>query len=674
MRSIIWYYQIKSLIPRRLQISLRRAVADKKKKRNHSVWPIRSEAARAPENWQGWPNDKKFALVLTHDVDTSKGYDQCESLKQIEERLGFSSSFNFVPEGYKVSRAVRSRLAASGFEVGVHGLTHDARIFVQRKRFDSAAPRINAYLKDWGAVGFNAPSMVSNLEWISELAIEYDSSTFDTDPYEPSPDGVATIFPFIFKNNHGSRSYVELPYTLPQDHSLFIILKERDIEVWKKKLSWIVSNGGMALLNTHPDYMHFGGGRRRFEEYPLEFYTSFLEHIKTEYAGQYWHVLPREMALFWKTKIKGPVIKTDQGATAILPRVRPKRVWIDLDNTPHVPFFIPIIKELEKRGVRVLLTARDAFQVCELASQSGLNFKKIGRHWGRRKIMKIVGWLQRAMWLAPFALKNRPDLALSHGSRSQILISRFLGIPTVMITDYEHSRYPPLAIPDWEISPDVIPAAALPSHKVLKYHGLKEDVYAPFFKPDPAILKDLGLNNDDLIITVRPPATEAHYHNPESDGIFQELMRHILNHPQAKTVLLPRNRRQGSSILMKNPSWFSKMRVIIPSKALDGLNLIYFSDLVVSGGGTMNREAAALGIPVYSIFRGRLGEVDRHLEAEGRLVMISTPDEVATKVKLVKRDRSFRYNAGERPALLQIVNHVEAILGQSKRRVGRKSS
>jgi predicted glycosyltransferase len=345
----------------------------------------------------------------------------------------------------------------------------------------------------------------------------------------------------------------------------------------------------------------------------------------------------------------------------------PKTVWIDLDNTPHVPFFIPIIKELENHGAQVVLTARDAFQVCELAAQKGLAFETIGRHWGKRKSMKAIGWLQRSIRLAPFAWRNGPDLALSHGSRSQVLIARLLRIPTVVIADYEHVRTAPFAVPDWEICPDVIRATDLPGRKVLRYHGLKEDVYVPFFRPDATIMGALGLSEGEVTLTVRPPATEAHYHNPESEELFSETMSWILAHPGTKVVLLPRNRKQAGSIRRDHPSWFNEKRVIIPDSAVDGLNLVFFSDAVVSGGGTMNREAAALGVPVYSIFRGPLGEVDRQLVAEGRLVMISTVREIRTKLKLEKRDKQSSFESGERPALGQIVNHIESILRQAKK-------
>jgi hypothetical protein len=141
--------------------------------------------------------------------------------------------------------------------------------------------------------------MHHNLDWIHELNVEYDASTFDTDPFEPQPDGVGTIFPFLVRGNSDQRAYVELPYTLPQDFTLFVLMREKDIGIWKRKLDWIVKCGGMVLLNTHPDYMNFDGKKGGMDEYPVGHYVEFLEYIKLKYEGIYWHILPREIARFW---------------------------------------------------------------------------------------------------------------------------------------------------------------------------------------------------------------------------------------------------------------------------------------------------------------------------------------------------------------------------------------
>lgn len=140
--------------------------------------------------------------------------------------------------------------------------------------------------------------MYHNLEWYHDLLIEYDSSTFDTDPFEPQSDALHTIYPMWVSNRKTGFGYVELPYTLPQDLTLFVLLDERSNRIWKRKLDWIAEAGGMALLNTHPDYMHSGCGRRRADEYPWDHYTDFLEYASLKYAGEYWQVLPREVASY----------------------------------------------------------------------------------------------------------------------------------------------------------------------------------------------------------------------------------------------------------------------------------------------------------------------------------------------------------------------------------------
>ena len=223
---------------------------------------------------------------------------------KIEEELGFVSSFNFVPERYEVSSVIRNEIVRKGYEVAVHDLKHDGKLYSSKKKFLEGAERINGYLKAWEAVGFRAGAMHNNFGWNHALDIEYSASTFDFDPFEPQPDGVHTIFPFWVKREGTERGYVSLPYTLVQDFTLFILLREKNISIWKKKLDWIASQGGMVLLITHPDYMCFDGNTPRFDEYLLERYTDLLEYVKTEYSGQYWNALPREMARYYKKAMK----------------------------------------------------------------------------------------------------------------------------------------------------------------------------------------------------------------------------------------------------------------------------------------------------------------------------------------------------------------------------------
>ncbi|GAX61237.1 glycosyl transferase group 1 [Candidatus Scalindua japonica] len=272
----------------------------RKRRACSAVWPIDEKAGNPPQGWTGWPEGKKFALVLTHDVETVKGQDNCRKLAELEMESGFHSCFNFVPERHKVSKELRHYLTDNGFEVGVHGLYHDGKLYKSKKTFQKRAIKINHYLKEWNSVGFRSPSMHNNLDWIHGLNIEYDSSTFDTDPFEPQSEGMKTIFPFLVTSNLTHNSYIELPYTLPQDSTLFLFMRENTIDIWKRKLDWIVEKGGMVLLNTHPDYMNLGEKKRNIEEYPIEYYVELLKYIKKRYKDQYWHVLPKHMAGFCK--------------------------------------------------------------------------------------------------------------------------------------------------------------------------------------------------------------------------------------------------------------------------------------------------------------------------------------------------------------------------------------
>ena len=331
-----FYFRIRPVIPRPIRLRIRRALALRKLDRVWQTWPIRPGSEGAPKNWTGWPEGKQFAFVLTHDVESPAGLDRVKPLAELEMKYGFRSSFNFIPEGpYSVPRDLRSWLTDHGFEVGVHDLHHDGRLFASRDSFRRKAEKINHYLREWNAVGFRSGFMLCRSDWLHDLNIRYDSSTFDTDPFEPQPDGVNTIFPFwvprrsedrdqkvcINSINHqhsphshrnslishrppvdstlnqSQSGYVELPYTLPQDSTLFLILRERTTAIWRRKLDWIARYGGLVSLDTHPDYMHFAehGDAMHF---PITFYEDFLREVRARYAAKYWLALPRQVADF----------------------------------------------------------------------------------------------------------------------------------------------------------------------------------------------------------------------------------------------------------------------------------------------------------------------------------------------------------------------------------------
>jgi hypothetical protein len=335
-----------------------------------------------------------------------------------------------------------------------------------------------------------------------------------------------------------------------------------------------------------------------------------------------------------------------------------KRIWIDLDNSPHVPFFAPIVEELRGRGYAVTLTARDAYQVRELADLFGFKYRCVGRHWGKNRMMKLFGTCLRALQLMPMIMRERPDLSVAHGS--QIMVSAALGITSLSIGDYEFTTVLGAIKPTWSMTPEIIPTseAVRKAHRILQYPGIKEDVYVPAFQPDSSIKSRLGMEEGKVVVALRPPASEAHYHDPKSDELFAATIDFLGHAPGVQVILLPRNQRQGASVRNSWPVWFEEGKFSIPDHAEDGLNLMWHCDLVISGGGTMNREAAALGIPVYSIFRGKIGAVDRYLSDEGRLVLIESVEDLRKKIALVRWPRPTVPQSTARPALAAIVDHI----------------
>jgi uncharacterized protein len=677
MNFLDFYYYIKPLIPRRIQIAARRQVVQRQRIKYQDVWPIDPEAGKTPPGWPGWPEGKQFALVLTHDVETAEGLANVRPLAELEMRLGFRSSFNFVPGDYPVQRELREYLIGNGFEVGVHGYTHKkGNLFKSDQFFNEQAQRINSFIQEWGAVGFRTPSLYHDLEKIQQLEIEYDSSTFDSDPFEPQPDGAGTIFPFWVSNKNGG-GFVELPYTLPQDHTLYIVMQEKDAGIWKRKLDWIASRRGMVLLVVHPDYLVLDSQLPAFYEYPVRFYENYLNYVKTQYEGKYWHLLPRDLAHYYKqsllsqpnqfnepnkpnkpsepielsaykrsqpatrnlqpeTSISQPFTQSGKSNEPNKPE-KPERIWIDLDNSPHVPFFFPIINELKKRNCEVILTARDCAQTCGLADLFKMSYKRIGRHYGKSTVFKVAGTVLRALQLLQKMKSEKPDLTVSHGSRAQMLAAMLLRVPSVAIMDYEHVKG--FIRPTWVMLPEVISENAVKHERahILRYPGIKEDVYVPDFHPDLKIRNALNIGPEEILITIRPPATQAHYHNPEAEVLLSTIINYLGNLENARMVILPRNEEQAE--LLKNtwPEWHALKKIIIPEQVIDGLNLLWNSDLAISGGGTMNREAAALGVPVYSIFRGKTGDVDKYLVKMNRLVMLESPKDFTEKLIIVKR-------------------------------------
>jgi peptidoglycan/xylan/chitin deacetylase (PgdA/CDA1 family) len=306
-RSLTLYYRLKPCVPRRLQIAGRRAHARNLRRRQERAgrfprWPIEPVMV---ERWEAdvrdrlrrtgarripfigfWPHGHRFAFIVTHDVETASGLANARRVLEIERRHDIVSSWNLVAGDYPIEPLVLDAIRAAGGEIGLHGLSHDGRLFESRSRFERQLPGIHRTLGAWGADGFRSPATHRNADWMPELGCLYDSSFPDTDPFEPQPGGCCSILPFFLGD------VVELPITLVQDHTLFEILGERDISLWREKAAWLARHGGLVTVLVHPDYVQSRDRLRRYEEL-----LAFLCSLP---GG--WHALPRDVARWWRRR------------------------------------------------------------------------------------------------------------------------------------------------------------------------------------------------------------------------------------------------------------------------------------------------------------------------------------------------------------------------------------
>ncbi|HEX6285712.1 MAG TPA: DUF354 domain-containing protein [Pyrinomonadaceae bacterium] len=335
------------------------------------------------------------------------------------------------------------------------------------------------------------------------------------------------------------------------------------------------------------------------------------------------------------------------------------RLWIDLANSPHVPFFKALVTRFVERGHEIEITARDFAETVPLAKAAGFAPQVVGAHGGRQVSAKAGNLMSRAWSLATWARKRRFDLAISHNSYSQILAARGLRIRPVTLMDYEYQPANHLA---FRLTSRIIVPASFPAQrlrrygasaaKVRRYHGTKEDVYLADFQPDPSFARqlcELGVRPDNVLVLMRPPARDALYHRFENK-LFDEALTLLLNREDVQVVLLPRNEAQRATY-----GSMAHDRLVIPPQPLDGANLIAASDLVISAGGTINREAAALGVPVASIYAGQWAAVDQELMNEGRLKRLGTLQDLNDLV--IEKKECFRPRRAT-PVIEEIVNLI----------------
>jgi hypothetical protein len=310
--AVTGYYRARPFLPRSTQITLRRLYSRVQRRARFPRWPIESalqdfyrylfrhivEVARVAVPWiEFWPYGHSWALVLTHDVETRFGYDNLDLARDVERRFGYRSSWNFVPRRYPVKDSLVAELLKDGFEVGVHGLYHDGRDLESLKLLDERLPLMHHYAERWNSIGFRSPATQRVWDWMPDLGFEYDSSYPDTDPFEPQAGGCCSLLPYF------NQGMVELPITLPQDHTLFVILRESDETLWVEKTEYIKSEKGMALIITHPDYL--------VERRVLRSYTAFLGAFKEH--TDVWRALPRDVSGWWRRRAHSRVIESGAG-------------------------------------------------------------------------------------------------------------------------------------------------------------------------------------------------------------------------------------------------------------------------------------------------------------------------------------------------------------------------
>jgi peptidoglycan/xylan/chitin deacetylase (PgdA/CDA1 family) len=328
------YYAVKPVLPRRLQLALRRAYAVRQAACTFPAWP---QEPVLVDRWHAslraaidarngdpvplvapWPYGHRFACVLTHDVEGTAGVRNVGRVLEVERRHDFVSSWNFVAEWYPIPDGTFEMVREAGGEVGLHAIKHDGRLFQSRARFEAELPKIHAYLEAWGAEGFRSPATGRNAEWMHELRCGYDSSFPDTDPFEPQPGGCCSIWPFFFGD------VVELPITLVQDHTLFEIIRNDSNEPWESKSAWLMRNHGLINLIAHPDYL--------LSEERLARYEAFLRFLRAHDDGG-WFALPRDVARWWRARAQLRCVEDRSGARLEGPDVPGATIaWATLEN------------------------------------------------------------------------------------------------------------------------------------------------------------------------------------------------------------------------------------------------------------------------------------------------------------------------------------------------------
>ncbi|MBC8486162.1 MAG: DUF354 domain-containing protein [Bacteroidetes bacterium] len=306
-------------------------------------------------------------------------------------------------------------------------------------------------------------------------------------------------------------------------------------------------------------------------------------------------------------------------------------IWFDLDNSPHVPLFRPIFKELRKRDLECYITAREYAQTIDLLKLWDIEYELVGKHGGKSKIKKVVNFIYRASQLYNRINSRKIRLAVSHGSRSQLLAAKIKGISSILMMDYEYTERRIFnLLSTYLLIPKIIPNERLKSaginlNKVIRYNGFKEELYIKDFRPEENFRKKINVNEEDVLIVIRPPGMLGNYHDRKSESLFISVIKYFLDSSDAICIIVNRTPFE-KNFLIEHIKLSKRLRFL--EKPVDGLQLLYSTDIFVSGGGTMNRESALLGTKTYSIFTGRKPYLDEYLQENGKLKFIESEKDI----------------------------------------------
>ncbi|MCC6865615.1 MAG: DUF354 domain-containing protein [Ignavibacteria bacterium] len=336
-------------------------------------------------------------------------------------------------------------------------------------------------------------------------------------------------------------------------------------------------------------------------------------------------------------------------------------IWFDLDNSPHVPLFAPVLKYLQSKGINCTVTARNFAQTLQLLQLRKIPHKAIGEHAGKNKIKKVLNLFARSKQLKEYIKSEKrtlPKIAVSHGSRTQLIAAKSLGIKSLLMMDYEYTetkifnRYSDIILAPVFIPSERLKAGGINPKNVIRYNGFKEELYLNSFKPDENFRKEINVGESEILAVVRPPGMLGNYHDKKSEDLLLYALKHLNSINNCKIIITSRSNADRnfitSNVNLKNINFLEKV--------VDGLQLVYAADIVISGGGTMNRESALLGTETYSIFTGKKPYLDEYLQGLGRMKFINSETEIE-KINPLRKQKNEPYNFNK-----NIVEEVSEII------------